>query len=375
MSQTGLRFHIQTALGVEELGLLWRDLEARSDATVFLSWEWMSAWIAELGTLPLILVGEAAGALVLLGLLTPRKRRELGGLIQVDGLHLHATGREDLDVIAQEYNGFLVDRAWAGEAERAAAAWLLGRRAGKRRFDELHVKDATEERAEALIPEGSLARILSRKPSWRVDLDTVRAAPERAFLNTVSANTRYQIRRSMRLYGQRGELTAIRAPDVTTALAWLADLGALHQSQWQARGRPGGWAFPFFASFQRRLVAACIPAGKAEIVRISAGSAVLGYLYNLVSGGHVMAFVSGFSFEADARLKPGLMSHALCIQMHVEEGHSSYDFLAGAYRYKASLGAPGPAFVHVQLQRVTAMTRAEQGVRAVWEGVRSRPRR
>jgi CelD/BcsL family acetyltransferase involved in cellulose biosynthesis len=319
-------------------------------------------------------VGEAAGALVLLGLLVPHRRRELGGLIRVDALHLHATGRAAMDVIAQEYNGFLVDRAWAGKAERAAASWLLGFRTGRRRFDELHVKDATEARAEALAAPESLVRVLSRKPSWQVDLRAVRAAPEGAFLNTISANTRYQIRRSLKLYGARGKVAATAAPDADTALTWLDQLARLHQEQWTARGQPGGWAFPFFAGFQRRLVAACVPAGKAEIVRVSAGEEVVGYVYNLISGGHVMAFVSGFAFDSDARLKPGLMSHALCIQLHADAGRERYDFLAGAYRYKASLGTPGPAFVHLQMQRATPMTRMERGVRAVWEGVRGRRR-
>jgi len=94
-----VRFHIQTTLALEDLGLLWRDLEARADITFFLSWDWMGAWVAELDAPPLVLVGEASGALVLLGLLVPRLRREAAGAIRVRGLHLHATGRPEVDVI------------------------------------------------------------------------------------------------------------------------------------------------------------------------------------------------------------------------------------------------------------------------------------
>ena len=107
-----LRFHIQTGLSRPELGLLWRDLEARADPTFFLSWDWIGAWLAELEPLPPIVVGEAGGALVLLGALVPRRRVE-GGIVRVDGLFLHTTGERAKDVIAIEYNGFLVDRAWA----------------------------------------------------------------------------------------------------------------------------------------------------------------------------------------------------------------------------------------------------------------------
>lgn len=361
-----VRFHIQTALPAEDLGLLWRDLEARADVTFFLSWDWMGAWVAELDAPPLVLVGEAGGALVLLGLLVPRLRREAGGAIRVRGLHLHATGRADIDVIAQEYNGFLVDRAWGERAEAAAAAWLLGRRIGEHRFDELHVKDIVAERGSALIPPGALVRELSRKPSWRVDLDAVREAGK-PYLDTLSANTRQQVRRAMRLYEERGALSATRAPDAATALAWLDELAALHQRQWEARGEPGGFAFAFFTRFQRRLVAASVPRGTAEVVRVCAGAAPIGYVYNLMLRGHVLAFVTGFRAEEDGRLKPGLVSHALCIQRHVEEGARVYDFMAGAYRYKENLGRPGPELVYLQMQRPTPMTRVEQGVRGVWE--------
>ncbi|HJS86371.1 MAG TPA: GNAT family N-acetyltransferase [Acetobacteraceae bacterium] len=364
-----VRFHVQTALAPEDLGLLWRDLEARADITFFLSWDWMGTWVAELDTPPLVLVGEAGGALVLLGLLVPRLRREAGGAIRVRGLHLHATGRAEIDVIAHEYNGFLVDRAWAGRAEAEAVAWLLGRRIGAHRCDELHIKDIVAERGAALVPPDALVRALSRKPSWRVDLDAVRASGK-PYLDALSANTRQQIRRAMRLYEERGPLSATPAPDAETALAWLDVLAELHQRQWQARGEPGGFAFPFFTRFQRRLVVDCLPRGTVEVVRVSAGEQVIGYVYNLMLRGHVLAFVTGFQAEENARLKPGLVSHALCIQRHADAGARLYDFMAGDYRYKANLGQPGPEMTYLLLQHPTPMTRAERAARSVWERVR-----
>ncbi len=370
LSRAALRFHVQTELSAADLGLLWRDLEARADITFFLSWDWMGAWIAELDRMPMVLIGEAGGALVLLGLLMPRLRREAAGAIRVPGLHLHATGRADIDVIAQEYNGFLVDRARAGrDAEAAACAWLLGRTIDGQRYDELHIKDVAADRSSGLAPADALVRELSRKPSWRVDLDAVRGAGGR-YLDTLSANTRQQVRRAMRLYAQRGPLVATAAPDAATASAWLDELAALHQRQWEGRGSPGGFAFPFFTRFQRRLVSACVPREAAEIVRVAAGDMVIGYVYNLILRGHVLAFVSGLRFEDDARLKPGLVSHALTIQRHVEAGAHLYDFMAGAYRYKANLGRPGPELVYLQMQRRTPMTLLEHGLRAMWQRVR-----
>ncbi|MGH7044303.1 MAG: GNAT family N-acetyltransferase [Acetobacteraceae bacterium] len=364
-----LHFHIQTGLSRPELGLLWRDLEARANPTFFLSWDWIGAWLAELDPLPPMVIGEAGGALVLLGALTPRRRVE-GGIVQVEGLFLHTTGDPDRDRIAIEYNGFLVDRTWAATASAAAVAWLLGpaRVAGRRR-DELHIVAACAEDQARLVPPAMLLQIPARKPSWRVDLAAVRAAGG-DYLATLGANTRQQIRRAMRLYEQAGPLTATRAEDAPTGRAFLDALAVLHQRQWQARGEPGGFAFPFFERFQRRLVETCVPRGTVEMLRVSCGEQPIGYLLNLVYRGHVLAFVSGFRFEDDPRLKPGLVCHALAIARHAREGAMVYDFLAGAARYKSNLGRPGPEFVYLLIQRPTVMTRAERHLRRAWTGLR-----
>lgn len=369
-----VRFHLQTDLPVHDLALLWRDLEARADITFFLSWSWIGAWIAELGHCPPVLFGEASGALVLLGLVVPRRRAE-AGVIRVNGLRLHTTGENGKDCIAIEYNGFVVDRAWVGRIEAEAVDWLLRRAiVGGRRRDELHVVGVLERDGAMLVPSGCLVQEPYRKPSWRVDLDAVRASGK-SYLDTLSANTRQQIRRSMRLYQEAGPLSATRAADVPTGLCWLDGLKELHQRQWQARGEPGGFAFPFFERFQRRLVADCIPRGEVELLRVARGEQAIGYVYNLVLRGHVLAFVTGFLYEEDKRLKPGLVCHTLAIERHLGEGASVYDFLAGETRYKSNLGMPGPDFVYLLIQRPTPVTRAERLLRRGWERVRALRRR
>jgi CelD/BcsL family acetyltransferase involved in cellulose biosynthesis len=364
-----IRFHIETELSLRDLGLLWRDLEARADITFFLSWSWIGAWITELGQCPPVLFGEAGGALVLLGVVVPQRRVE-AGVIRVDGLRLHTTGERGKDCIAIEYNGFLVDRAWAGQVEAEAVDWLLRRAiVGGRRRDELHIAGMLERDRAAFVPPGCFLQHPYRKPSWRIDLAAVRASGK-SYLDTLSANTRQQIRRSMRLYQEAGPLSATCANDVPTALRWLDGLKELHQRQWQARGEPGGFAFPFFERFQRRLIADSIPRGEIELLRVARGERAIGYVYNLVLRGHVLAFVTGFLSEQDKRLKPGLVCHTLSVERHLLQGALVYDFLAGEARYKSNLGAPGPDFIYLLIQRQTLVTRAERLLRHGWEQVR-----
>ena len=347
---------------VDALAALWRELEARADATFFLTWDWIGCWIEETGLRPAILIGRDGGRVVLLGALVPSKRQVVAPFA-IAGLHLHTTGDPQQDIITIEYNGFLVDRAWAGWVEQEAVSFLMtGPVVDGRRRDELHLNNITVPYDRGVAETGIRCTRLERSPSWRIDLDAIRASGK-PYLDHLSTNTRQQIRRSMRLYERRGKLAATRASDVPEALAFLEGLKALHQRTWTGRGQTGSFSYPFFERFQRRLIATCLPRGTVEIVRVACGERVIGYLYNFVYHGTVLAYQSGLAYDADARLKPGLVAHCLCVDFHLREGARSYDFMAGEARYKASLGVPGPEMFHLLLQRPTGALSVEFGLR------------
>ena len=349
---------------------MWRELQARADGGIFLSWLWISSWLQELKEVPPLFIGTAAGRTILLGFLLPSSRKT-ARLLRFDGLQLHTTGRWEQDCIAIEYNGFLVDRDWAGRVERHALAWLLrGDSIAGVRPAEVHIISMLEEHRAGWTPDNAICRVPFRKPSWRVDLDGLRGRAT-DYLSSLRPNTRQQIRRSMRLYDAAGGLSATWADNAETALRFLDGLKTLHQRQWEARGERGGFASGFFELFQRRLISAALPAGAAELVQIARGEEPIGYLYNLIWQGHVYAFVSGILLEDDNRLKPGLVCHALCIQHHLDHDASIYDFMAGEFRYKASLGEPGPDFIYLLLQRRTLAARLESTMYSLRDHLRA----
>ena len=358
-----VRFELVREMPPAELERAWRELEARAAPHVFLSWDWIGCWIAEAGLRPAVLLGRADGRIVLLGALVPSARRDILPLT-IGGLQLQTTGDEQQDIVTIEYNGFLIDPDWRGRLEQAALTFLLGGVVvdGRRR-DELHLRNVPAELESSVAATGFHYDIVNRKPSWRIDLAAVRAQGK-PYLPTLSANTRQQIRRSMRLYQQRGELKAEWASSVAQALGFLDAMAELHQRYWIGRGYAGGFATPFFARFQRRLIETCLPRGTVEIVRITAGSDVLGYVYNLVYRGHVYAYQSGIHYEDDPRLKPGLIGHVLCIEQHLANGDQVYDFMAGEARYKANLGQAGPDMMYMLVGRPTLSLRLENALRA-----------
>jgi CelD/BcsL family acetyltransferase involved in cellulose biosynthesis len=155
----------------------------------------------------------------------------------------------------------------------------------------------------------------------------------------------------MRLYEETGPVVLTVAASSDEALAYLQGLKALHQPYWNQRGRPGAFACPFFEAFHKALIRRCFDDGGIQLVRIAAGEDVIGYIYHFVAGGTVYQYQSGFRYDDDPKLKPGLVSHYRAIAYNLERGADIYDFLAGESQHKKSLGTHTTEMDWLVLQR------------------------
>jgi CelD/BcsL family acetyltransferase involved in cellulose biosynthesis len=70
---------------------------------------------------------------------------------------------------------------------------------------------------------------------------------------------------------------------------------------------------------------------------VCAGDKAFGYLYNFCHDGIISNYQSGFHYQDNMKLKPGLVSHSLAIQKYIDSQEIKYDFLMGQHRYKSSL--------------------------------------
>jgi CelD/BcsL family acetyltransferase involved in cellulose biosynthesis len=180
-------------------------------------------------------------------------------------------------------------------------------------------------------------RICASRPAPFVDLQVLRHRRSEFLANT-SANTRYQIRRAERQYAALGPLAVQRAGSVDEAHDFLTHLAAFHQVYWRGRGKTGSFANPHFERFHRTLIERGFAMGAIDLLKITTGTTVLGYLYNLAFRGHVYAYQSGFNYRLPVRhQKPGLTCHHLAIERYLAEGFERYDLLGGADQYKMSL--------------------------------------
>lgn len=346
----------------------WRELEGRADGSFFTSWTWIGQWLEMVRPrfAPRLLQVVCDGRVVGLGLLIARRVRRLA-VLPVRQLLLHTTGDTELDELTIEYNGLLAERGLEAEVARAAFGHLL-HRVG--RWDEC-VLDGCSDVAPLLAVADARSRVVipRRSPCHTIDLDGVKPG---SFVEQLEARTRRSVRRSLKEFGALGPVLVEPARSAAEASAFLEQLKALHQAYWQARGQPGSFASPAFDRFHARLVAEAFASGAAEVLRLRAGEAALGYTYNFLHRGRVLQYQSGFDYGRLPGRTPGLVAHALAAEHYAGRGFRVYDFLAGDADYKQRMGRPSSEITWAVLQRTRLRFRAEDWLRSVQGAVRAR---
>ena len=312
-----MRIHTGPVESFEALGVEWRALEARlPSANFFQSFSWIGCLAEERYPDPVLLRAEANGATLGLALFNRRRGR----------LFLAESGDPGLDAPFIEHNAPLA----ADDHVAAAllrAAWKVP---GANRLVLAGVAPAL-----AGLAGGTVWRRQQRLAPY-IDLHALRVSGS-DYLDSRSANTRQQIRRSNRSYAG---LTLTAAADTAQALLFFEAMLPLHGRTWHDRGVAGAFATDFMRRFHRALIGAAAPRGEVEMLRLHAGATDVGYLYNFRMNNRVHAYQSGLDHAgAGPHGKPGLSGHALAVRRALAAGDAVYDFMAGDDRYKRSLAS------------------------------------
>lgn len=347
-----------------QLQQTWRALEARAELSFFQSWLWIGVWLESLPTriAPLLLHVERDGVTIGLGILSSRLVVR-HGILRSRALFLNDTGDPALDQITIEHNGFLAERGSGSVVAQACVEFLLHKHTG---WDELFLDGLRQPGIiEAIDLDHARLRTVSRRACHFVDLDGLRLAGG-DYLSLLGKNTRYSIRRSLRAYEKRGVLHLVEAASVAQAREFLDRLRYFHQHYWQQKGMPGSFANSFFSDFHARLVEGGVDEGAIQMLRLTAGSHEIGYLYNFVHRGRVYNYQSGFDYDlVGAYGRPGLVCHALAVEHNVRKGHMLYDFMAGNSDYKKNLGTGSEVMAWDVIQHARLKFRIEDTLRNI----------
>jgi CelD/BcsL family acetyltransferase involved in cellulose biosynthesis len=344
------------------LAISWQQLAQESPCSFFQSWLWMQTWLESFADVENMHVFECRreGALIGLALLgrgTVRRRM----FFTSDQIVLNESADANRNMLV-EYNELLCrpnDRqVVAGELFRVLAC--------TRGWDEFRIAYGSYDdwMPQAASRPDINPVIESVSTSWVTPLNA--ATTIDSLLAGLSANKRYQIRRSFKEYEKGGPLTVTAAADADEALRYFRALGELHTQAWRDKGQAGSFARGAWVRFHETLIRAGYGAGNVQLLRIRCGAEDIGYIYNLIWRGTAMMIQTGFQRGATNQLRPGYVSHLLAMQLNAGLGMTGYDFMPGNDEYKRVLAKPAPQLVSVRFQRRRLKFRVEStAVRAV----------
>jgi CelD/BcsL family acetyltransferase involved in cellulose biosynthesis len=337
-----------------ELEPRWRALEARSDGSFFLSWTWMGSWLRATGARPdLVSVRDAGGEEIGLALFgAGREPRKLG---QQRILRLNEAADPDADRMYIEYNAPLAAR----DREDEVTAALANHLARRRDWRVLRLSGVADDCA--LIGAVPCRRrvLVDISPAYGVALGAVREAVG-DYLSLLSSNTRSQIRRSLKDHGD-GMIDVTRASDAAEVLAWLGEMHRLNVGHHE----DNAWDASLFRAFAAEIAATGLASGAVDILRVTVGGDVTGYLLNFVHGDRAMNYQSAFAEPASPKDKPGLVTHMAAVAHYAARGLALYSLLAGKDRYKQSLATGAEELHWWQLERFSPGLEAEYWLRRV----------
>jgi len=355
-----MKIEISSAYDLPGLADCWTELETRADGNFFLSWRWIGTWLRTTGLPPLLVKAVDGDRVQALGLLTPVRRRR--HLLSVSQLCLHESGVADFDNLTIEYNGFLIAR----DAPSGLAASILRHmQSAGPDWDEIVMGGIPPDAAAAARAAGLHVALDRSSPHFGVDLSA-----GGTWEDTLSTNQRAQLRQSRSFAERSGPLKLEQASSTQQALDYFEKLMALHTQYWRKRDKPGAFASDFSQTFHRELIAGQAGQAQVALLQLTAGSDILGYLYNFQYAGRVSNYQSGFCYGDDNRHRPGLIAHALAIAQARSQGMQIYDFLAGDARYKARLGRPMGTLLWCRAQKDRPLLKAERAIRTLYRKLR-----
>lgn len=336
---------------LQQIEQIWCGLLETCEHEYFLSWGWMSTWLASLP--PEVDVRLVVGLLEeqpALAFFLGANRRRKYGILPTRLLALNTTGIRHFDQLYLEYNSMLAIPSLEFDLEA-----LLVQLDGKhwREFMFAGLSSGFAQQAGLLNVDniGSSAVFVEEEAAaFFVDLQKVRAA-KMDYLQLLSSNKRSQIRRSVKEYQKDGEIHIEAAQNAPEALEMLSSLADLHQQEWQKRGKPGAFANSYLYDFHKKLIQARFEAGEIQMLRVATSAAPIGYLYNFIYNRKVLFYQSGLNYLSGNLYRPGLVSHYYAIQYNAQLGMNIYDFMAGEAGYKSSLGTDSAPMYWIRLVR------------------------
>lgn len=329
-----------------ELGDLqeeWLLVQASQSVPFFLTWNWISCWIITNAPKIVVVLAKYEGSVVAIGLFTCSIEKR-HGFIRSFQYRLHQMGNQLLDQIWMEYNDFITVEEHKVSAVNACLDAL---QQSDDDWDEIVLSMMADSRARDIIDHARNSHIYLSNPCYSVNLSEIKQK-NKSYLSTLQSNTRYQIRRSIRLYQEfHGDLKLELAQTIERALELFHEAGKYHILRWD----DSGYKNNKFTQFHANLIRSAFEQGSVELIKVTSGEVTVGIFYYHIVNEKVFFYLQGLNYESDNKLKPGLVAHALITQYYLDRGFGNYEYMGGYSQYKCQLATRSEDLVSVCIQR------------------------
>jgi len=320
----------------------WLKIQESRQVPFFLTWAWISAWIQTFDPEYIVVTAEYDNEVVAIALLTYSSEYRHRWVYSKQ-LRLHQIGDHTMDQIWMEYNDFLC----TPEHQLAATnACLKALQHEIFEWDEIVLSMMSLSRGIQVANSFEQAFLPVHRPCYAANLKAIRSSGK-SYLQSLRANTRYQIRRSIRQYKrQYGELDLQQARNSDEALEFFREAGPFHMARWY----DSGYKNERFVHFHENLIRSC-QNQQVDLFRLRFGGNTVAIMYYHLVGKTVYFYLHGLRYDDDGKLKPGLVAHSLASQLYMENGMDVYDYMGGYSQYKLQLAERIEDLVTVCIQK------------------------
>lgn len=313
----------------KQLKQQWLSLQEKQDLPFFMTWSWISCWIQTYNPSPIIVSAKYRGKTVAIGIFSCSEEKR-HGFIKSNQYRLHQTGDQLLDQIWIEYNDFICDPDHQKHAVPACLDRLMH---NEQQCDEIILSMMKKTRALAITKDFKHSRLENTTSAYLTNLSSFNNTNNN-YISTLSSNTRYQIRKSTRLYEKEyGSLNLSFAQTTEQAINYFYQAGEFHKKRWH----DSGFYNHRFTSFHEALIRKNFERNQIDLVKVKAGTTILAIIYYHKTLRNIYFYLQGINYNNNKRLKPGLVSHALLTEHYAAQQMKLYDYMGGFSQYKVQL--------------------------------------
>ena len=322
---------------------IWQYLQSQvPEAGVTSTWEWVSTWIEHYGEVVdyCFIVGMYDGKPCGITVVTRETNRKLP--IPVKAFHIGTSGEPYQDQVQMINNQIL-----ATEKTRIAFyEALIDAVTTHFPWDEIVFDDYNSNDAELVqkLLKNNAYRLSVEPKSCKYFDFSIPREKENTVLSNLSSDTRYWIKRSLKLLGD--DLMIEWADNVEQALDIFDEIGYLFQQKWTRHGQRGIFASKRYISFHQTLISKLLPQDRVILFRVTSKEyGTVGCLYMFIDNGVAYGYQIGlqdftrmsFGSVNPNRIKAGFILHTMCMQECMNRGLKAYNFNIGDYAYKKEL--------------------------------------